>query len=99
MTDAGLTPPPEAPPPDDRPLGTDPATADASTTARTGGRALAWLLLIPLLAVLYPPLYNRATPELLGMPFFYWYQLAVIPVSVVCTLLVYRASRRDGGTR
>ncbi|HET9655530.1 MAG TPA: DUF3311 domain-containing protein [Kineosporiaceae bacterium] len=55
-----------------------------------------WLLLLPLLAVLYPPLYNRTDPWLFGMPFFYWYQLAVIPVSVVCTLLVYRAGRRKG---
>ncbi len=44
-----------------------------------------WLLLVPLLAVLYPPLYNRTDPVLLGIPFFYWYQLAVIPLSVVCT--------------
>lgn len=55
-----------------------------------------WLLLVPLLAVVYPPLYNRIEPVLLGIPFFYWYQLAVIPVSVVCTVIVYRAGRRSG---
>ena len=30
-----------------------------------------WLLFLPLLVTLYPPLYNRATPELAGIPFFY----------------------------
>ncbi|MBC7375139.1 MAG: DUF3311 domain-containing protein [Frankiales bacterium] len=53
-----------------------------------------WLLVLPLLVTLYPPLYNRVTPELGGIPFFYWYQLAVISVGVVCTYAVYRASRR-----
>jgi hypothetical protein len=54
-----------------------------------------WVLILPLLAVLYPPLYNRATPELFNIPFFYWYQMAIIPVSVGCTLLAYhRGGRR-----
>lgn len=66
--------------------------------SRRGRRsAVAWLLAVPLLLVVYPPLYNRTDPTLLGIPFFYWYQLAVIPVSVVCTAIVYRATtpRRD----
>ncbi len=56
-----------------------------------------WLLLVPMLLVIWPPLYNKADPKLFGIPFFYWYQLLVIPISVVCTLLVYRAtvSRRN----
>ena len=55
-----------------------------------------WLLLVPILAVMWPPLYNRDDPELFGIPFFYWYQLAVIPVGVACTALVYRATTRRG---
>ena len=42
---------------------------------------------------LYPPLYNRRTPELFGLPFFYWYQLAVVAVGVASTYAVYRATR------
>jgi hypothetical protein len=62
-------------------------------TARTTDRSpWNWLLLVPVLAVLWPPLFNRNDPELFGIPFFYWYQLAVIPVGVACTYLVYRAS-------
>lgn len=52
-----------------------------------------WLLVVPLLAVLYPPLYNRTTPELAGIPFFYWYQLAAVVIGVTCTLIVYVKTR------
>ncbi len=31
------------------------------------------LLLVPFAAVAWVPFYNRATPELFGFPFFYWY--------------------------
>ncbi len=52
-----------------------------------------WLLLLPLLVTLYPPLYNRRTPELFSIPFFYWYQLAAVTIGVVCTYVVYRKTR------
>lgn len=58
-----------------------------------------WLLLVPCALVLVPPLYNRVEPTLGGIPFFYWWQMVVIPISVVCTLLVYRASRKGGEDR
>ena len=35
-------------------------------------------------------MYNSADPELIGIPFFYWYQMLWVPLSVVCTLIVYR---------
>ena len=53
-----------------------------------------WLLVIPLLGTLIPTIYNTNDPELIGIPFFYWYQMAWIPLSVLCTLAVYRATRR-----
>ena len=53
-----------------------------------------WLLLLPLIATLYPPLYNRESPDLFGIPFFYWYQLAAIAIGVGSTLVVYRMTRR-----
>jgi Protein of unknown function (DUF3311) len=75
----------------------NPGAADAARGVTRGDRSpWNWLLLLPLVAVLYPPLYNRSNPWLFGMPFFYWFQLAVIPVSVVCTLLVYRAPHASG---
>ncbi len=39
-----------------------------------------------------PPLYNRVAPTLLGIPFFYWFQLAWVLVSAVFTAVVYFAT-------
>ena len=65
-----------------------------------GGRATGlvfspWnlLLLIPFI-VLFTPIYNRESPALFGMPFFYWFQFAVIPVGVLCTIIVFRMTRK-----
>ena len=53
------------------------------------------LLLVPLVAVLVPPFYNRVTPRLGGLPFFYWYQLLWVPLSVIFTYIVYRSTRGE----
>ncbi len=53
-----------------------------------------WLLLLPLIATLIPPLYNREYPDLFDIPFFYWYQLAAIAIGVTSTIVVYRMTRR-----
>jgi hypothetical protein len=53
------------------------------------------LLVVPILVVLFPGLYNRLDPELGGIPFFYWFQLAAIAVGVSCTYVVYRMTRGD----
>ena len=37
------------------------------------------LFLIPFVAMLWVPSYNRIEPELGGIPFFYWYQLGLDP--------------------
>ncbi len=36
-----------------------------------------WYLLfvIQFLAVIWPPFYNKVEPSLIGIPFFYWYQM------------------------
>lgn len=81
---------------------TDPTLPSRPHPARRSGRSgWYWLLLVPLVAVLYPPLYNRTDPTLFGIPFFYWYQLAVIPVSMLCTVVAHLATRpqRDPGAR
>jgi Protein of unknown function (DUF3311) len=54
------------------------------------------LLLLPFI-LLWVPFYNRAEPSLAGIPFFYWYQLAWIPLTVVLVLIVYRLDRRTNG--
>jgi Protein of unknown function (DUF3311) len=54
-----------------------------------------WLLVLPLLGTLIPPIYNHKDPTLIGLPFFYWYQLAWILISVACTAVVYRKTRGE----
>jgi len=50
-----------------------------------------WYLLfvIQYVAVLWPPLYNRAEPSWIGMPFFYWYQLLWVIIGAVFTAVIY----------
>ena len=62
------------------------------------GRGWTWLLLVPLLGTLFPVIYNTRDPELIGIPFFYWYQMLWIPLSVLCTLTVYQKTKRVIGS-
>ena len=38
------------------------------------------LFLVPFVGTLIPPIYNTKDPTLIGIPFFYWYQMAWVPV-------------------
>jgi hypothetical protein len=60
---------------------------------REHNRRWYWLLLVPFVGTLLPWIYNTSDPELIGMPFFYWYQLVWIPISVCITYLVYSKTR------
>ena len=62
------------------------------------------VLLAP--AVILPlavPLYDSEDPALFGFPFYYWFQLALIPIAVVLTAIAYYlakgADRRDREAR
>jgi len=52
-----------------------------------------WLLLVPCLAVVCVPSFNRLEPSWFDIPFFYWYQLLWIPLSAVVIAVVYIATR------
>jgi hypothetical protein len=54
-----------------------------------------WLFLLPFFGVFFPWIFNTYDPELFGMPFFYWYQMAWVPLTVVLTIIVYRKTRGD----
>jgi hypothetical protein len=41
------------------------------------------------------PFYNFLEPALFGFPFFYWYQLAWVPISSLLIWLVYRSQPHD----
>lgn len=51
------------------------------------------LLAVPMLASLWIPLYNRLRPTLWGIPFFYWYLLAWVPLTAVFNAIVIRCTR------
>ncbi len=55
------------------------------------------LLLIPFIAVLWVPFYDRAEPSLGGFPFFYWYQLLWVILSVGVIGVVYLLEHRGEG--
>jgi hypothetical protein len=53
-----------------------------------------WYLLfvIEFVVALWPPFYNKAEPTLIGIPFFYWFQLLWVFVSAAFTAVVYFAT-------
>ncbi len=62
-----------------------------------GARRFRWstlLLLIPYIAMLWVPFYNRAAPDIAGIPFFYWYQLLWIVLGALLLLPAYYAATR-----
>ncbi len=52
------------------------------------------LLLLPVIGLLWVPFYDRPGPALLGFPFFYWYQLAWVPLTSLLVWVVWRLERR-----
>jgi hypothetical protein len=58
-------------------------------------RLIHLLLLVPFVAILWVPSYNRLDPELAGIPFFYWYQLLWIVLGALILLPVYLVEERD----
>ncbi|MBV9690262.1 MAG: DUF3311 domain-containing protein [Ktedonobacteraceae bacterium] len=51
-----------------------------------------WLLLLlalPFIVLLWPPFYNFQEPRLIGIPFFYWFQLLWIIITAIITAVVY----------
>jgi uncharacterized protein DUF3311 len=54
-----------------------------------------WLFLLPFFGVFFPWIYNTNDPEFIGIPFFYWYQMLWVPLTVVLTILVYIKTKGD----
>jgi hypothetical protein len=50
------------------------------------------LLLLPFIALLWVPFYNGTGPSLMGFPFFYWYQLAWVPLTSLIIWIVYKGN-------
>ena len=60
----------------------------ATIAGRPPSRPRRWtgvaLLLLPVVGLACVPLYARDGPRLFDVPFFYWYQLAWVGLSMVC---------------
>lgn len=76
-----------------------PEGGNPSEQRATGSRGWYWLFALPMIGLLWVPFYAKQTPELLGFPFFYWYQIAWVPISVLLTVIVYLKTRPPGGER
>ena len=66
---------------------------DNAAKPQRAGRYRWWvwvLLALPYAGLCFPQVYARSTPELLGMPFFYWYQFAWVVVTSLLLGVVYR---------
>jgi hypothetical protein len=72
--------------------GYDEAAADRQDEHRAGWSWWYLLFLIQFIAVLWPPFYNKAEPSLIGIPFFYWYQLLWVIIGAILTAIVYFAT-------
>lgn len=63
-------------------------------TGRQDQKSAGWswwylLFLIQFVAVLWPPFFNKAEPTLVGIPFFYWYQLLWVILGAILTAIVH----------
>lgn len=67
-----------------------PGSTSSAGEGRSNTKALWYLLLIiPFIATLWVPFYAGKDPELIGIPFFYWYQFLWIIITSLLTGLVY----------
>lgn len=63
------------------------------SSAKSPRRFWLWLLVVPLIATAFPQLYARTEPTVMGMPFFYWYQLAWTLLTGIVTGIAYLLTR------
>jgi hypothetical protein len=67
--------------------------AMATESKKRGGWSWWYLLfLLEFVVALWPPFYNKVEPTLIGIPFFYWFQLLWVFVSAAFTAVVYFAT-------
>lgn len=66
------------------------------TRPGTGKRGRMWvrlLLILPFVALLWPPFYSIREPIVFGIPFFYWFQLAWIFITGIIIAIIYLVER------
>jgi hypothetical protein len=70
-------------------------TLSDTSKRRRRFRLVHLLLIVPYVAVLWAPFFNRSEPAIAGIPFFYWYQMLWIALGALLLLPVYLTEERD----
>lgn len=65
---------------------------DQQTENRSGWSWWYLLLLVQFVFLPWPAYYNKVEPSLVGIPFFYWYQMLWVIISAVLIAIVYFAT-------
>jgi membrane protein implicated in regulation of membrane protease activity len=60
---------------------------------------IALCLIAPFVAMLWVGSYAKVDPTLIGVPFFYWYQMLWVLISAALTMLAYKLWQRDQRAR
>ncbi|CAM5718991.1 DUF3311 domain-containing protein [Streptomyces coeruleorubidus] len=60
---------------------------------------IALCLIAPFVAMLWVGSYAKTDPAFIGIPFFYWYQMAWVLISTVLTMIAYKLWQRDQRSR
>ncbi|WP_189228725.1 DUF3311 domain-containing protein [Streptomyces flaveolus] len=60
---------------------------------------IALCLVAPFVAMLWVGSYAKTDPTFIGIPFFYWYQMAWVLISTVLTVIAYKLWQRDQRAR
>ena len=56
-------------------------------------------LLAPFVAMIWVGSYAKSDPTFIGIPFFYWYQMAWVLISTALTMIAYKLWQRDQRAR
>jgi uncharacterized membrane protein len=57
------------------------------------------ILAVGIVVPLIVPMYARTSPELFGLPFFYWYQMLWVVIEAVLLFVCYRILRAEDRRR
>ncbi|WDV54425.1 DUF3311 domain-containing protein [Streptomyces coeruleorubidus] len=60
---------------------------------------IALCLIAPFVAMLWVGSYAKTDPAFIGLPFFYWYQMAWVLISTALTMIAYKLWQRDQRAR
>ncbi|WP_338782992.1 DUF3311 domain-containing protein [Streptomyces sp. DG1A-41] len=73
--------------------------AGRGTTVTPMRVVIALCLIAPFVAMLWVGSYAKTDPTFIGMPFFYWYQMAWVLISTALTMIAYKLWQRDQRAR